>query len=359
MEATTTEAGSAWPIPEIVQMTIDSSARLDPEISIITPAYNGMPYLKECVESVLSQDFLNWEMLIGNNASRDGTADYLASLKDPRIRIFHHRENLGIFGNLNFLFAQARAPISQILCADDYLLPGALNTIGKSWLNVPGGVGLIRFNPTSAHDYPLQSKVCVHLVKPQNADLYFFLFGCICGNLSNISVRSKLVGELGDYRTDLPYAGDFEFAIRLARVYAISISPHVVSYVRRHAGVASNYLNRKGELAPQLFWVVGDLFERLRSKYPDFWLRLHATLNYEIRERDSGVRALLCTGDLTYLRAVARAANCSMFRLPRWATWLVYVLSAGGRLFVTLPARVLLRLNRRGAKRWPRRPLGR
>ena len=38
-----------------------------PAISILTPVWNGLPYIKECIESVLSQDFQDWEMIIGDN----------------------------------------------------------------------------------------------------------------------------------------------------------------------------------------------------------------------------------------------------------------------------------------------------
>ncbi len=66
-----------------------------PAISIITPVWNGLPYIKECVESVLAQDFQDWEMIVGDNASEDGTSEYLRTLNDPRIKVFRHEKNLG------------------------------------------------------------------------------------------------------------------------------------------------------------------------------------------------------------------------------------------------------------------------
>ena len=59
-----------------------------PAISILTPVWNGLPYIKECIESVLSQDFQDWEMIIGDNESDDGTSEYLRSFTDPRIKSF-------------------------------------------------------------------------------------------------------------------------------------------------------------------------------------------------------------------------------------------------------------------------------
>ena len=52
-----------------------------PAISILTPVWNGLPYVKECIASVLAQEFQDWELLIGDNGSTDGTREYLASKK--------------------------------------------------------------------------------------------------------------------------------------------------------------------------------------------------------------------------------------------------------------------------------------
>jgi len=62
-----------------------SSSRL----TVIIPAYNGIPFLKDAVESILSQIYKNFHLLIINDASTDNTAEYLNSLDDPRIEIIH------------------------------------------------------------------------------------------------------------------------------------------------------------------------------------------------------------------------------------------------------------------------------
>jgi glycosyltransferase involved in cell wall biosynthesis len=70
-----------------------------PAISILTPVWNGLPYIKECVNSVLAQDFQDWEMIVGDNASDDGTSEYLRTLTDPRIKVFRHDKNMGVCTN--------------------------------------------------------------------------------------------------------------------------------------------------------------------------------------------------------------------------------------------------------------------
>ncbi|WP_083596579.1 glycosyltransferase family 2 protein [Cnuella takakiae] len=56
-----------------------------PTISIITIVYNGMPYLEDCIESILKQEISTWELLISDDGSTDGSRAYLRSINDPRI----------------------------------------------------------------------------------------------------------------------------------------------------------------------------------------------------------------------------------------------------------------------------------
>ena len=71
-----------------------------PQISVVTSVYNGEAYLQECVDSILNQTFKDFEYIILNNGSTDGTAEILAKYTDPRIRVVH-QENLGIVNSLN------------------------------------------------------------------------------------------------------------------------------------------------------------------------------------------------------------------------------------------------------------------
>jgi O-antigen biosynthesis protein len=104
-----------------------SSASSLPAVTVLIPVYNGSAYVAEAVESALAQTGVEFEVVVGDNASTDDT---LAIVKryaaDPRLRVLTSEKNLGIFGNLNRLVDAARAPYLKILCADDRMLPGGL-----------------------------------------------------------------------------------------------------------------------------------------------------------------------------------------------------------------------------------------
>jgi glycosyltransferase involved in cell wall biosynthesis len=100
----------------------------NPEISVVIPVRNGMPYLPAAIESVLenSLDGLNLEIVISDNYSTDETSDYLSRLTDPRITLVRPPRPLSAAGNWTFVTQRANAPLVKLLCADDVLYQGGL-----------------------------------------------------------------------------------------------------------------------------------------------------------------------------------------------------------------------------------------
>lgn len=242
-----------------------------PEISIITPVWNGLPFIKECIESVLSQEFKNWELLVGDNCSTDGTREYLSQLSDPRIHVFKHEKNLGIYGNLNFLISKANAPLAYFLCADDYFYPEGLRNIMADWKSAGPSVAYICFNSKDSLSYSklmrYSHSVMAHRLSPEMSRLAFFLFGNFPGNLSNMSVRVEAIRKGGGFANHLKSAGDFEMWSRLAEKSDIVVTDTKSAFVRRHEGVASNYLNKNGEQYPQQIAIFEDLINQLSPSY--------------------------------------------------------------------------------------------
>lgn len=68
-----------------------------PLVSVITPCYNGANYIAACIESVLAQTLVNWEMLIVDDCSTDNSAEIILSYvkKDTRIRFFQTNKPSG------------------------------------------------------------------------------------------------------------------------------------------------------------------------------------------------------------------------------------------------------------------------
>ncbi len=99
-----------------------------PKISVILSVYNGMPFLKYAVESILKQTYSNFEFIIVNDASNDGTLKYLKSLKDKRIKIITNQKNLGLAASLNKALSIAKGEYIARMDADDISLPNRFKT---------------------------------------------------------------------------------------------------------------------------------------------------------------------------------------------------------------------------------------
>ena len=93
-----------------------------PQVSVVTSVYNGEAFLEECISSILSQTFQDFEYIILNDGSTDRTPDILAQYTDPRLRIIH-QENLGIPKSLNKGISLCRTDLIAHLDADDYVHP--------------------------------------------------------------------------------------------------------------------------------------------------------------------------------------------------------------------------------------------
>ncbi|MCI0548311.1 MAG: glycosyltransferase [Candidatus Rokubacteria bacterium] len=96
-----------------------------PRVSVGMPVYNGGPYLALALESILAQTFGDFELIVSDNASTDGTdaicREYAA--RDGRIRYVRNRENIGANRNLNRVIELSSAPYVKVANADDLCHP--------------------------------------------------------------------------------------------------------------------------------------------------------------------------------------------------------------------------------------------
>jgi glycosyltransferase involved in cell wall biosynthesis len=94
-------------------------------LTVTLPVYNAMPYLPAAVESILGQTYGDFEFLIIDDGSSDGSAAYLRSLRDPRVKLTV-RENRGLGATLNELFLNSRTEYVARMDADDICEPHRL-----------------------------------------------------------------------------------------------------------------------------------------------------------------------------------------------------------------------------------------
>ena len=112
-----------------------------PLVSILVPTYNYARYLPEALESILAQDFCDFEVIVADDASTDNTPELCRAFaqRDERIRFVQHAKNLGMVENWNWCLTQARGTLVKFMLADDcFKQPQALRRMVDAIEQNPG-----------------------------------------------------------------------------------------------------------------------------------------------------------------------------------------------------------------------------
>ncbi len=98
-----------------------------PKVTVCLPTYNKACYLPAAVESVLAQEFRDYELLIVNDASPDQTDEIVRGFEDSRLRYVRNPQNLGLVENWNRCLNLAQGEYAIVFHDDDVMLPGLLS----------------------------------------------------------------------------------------------------------------------------------------------------------------------------------------------------------------------------------------
>jgi glycosyltransferase involved in cell wall biosynthesis len=103
---------------------MNQKLQVSPKISVLIPTYNRVNYLVEAIESALAQDYPNFEVLVSDNASTDGTEERVRKyFSDPRFRYYRNEINLGSGPNYRkLLYEYAAGEWGHYLTDDDYFI---------------------------------------------------------------------------------------------------------------------------------------------------------------------------------------------------------------------------------------------
>lgn len=204
-----------------------------PRVSVIMATYNGSRYIVASVASVLAQVMPDFELIVTDDCSTDGTADILAGMGDPRIRVLRNTANLGVVGSRNRCFAAARGRYVAMLDHDDLSRPLRLGhqadyldanpgtvLVGTAAHTMTGGV----LSPTRhpAHTTPALVRWLLHIDNP-----------LIC---SSVMMRPEAVRRLGTFmREDMIYADDYDLYHRLLQLGDVARLDESLTIYRLHA----------------------------------------------------------------------------------------------------------------------------
>ena len=245
------------------------------KITVIMPVWNGMPFLRKAISSVINQRYKNWQLIISDDGSTDGTVDYLKKIKNKKIKIFYQKKNLGIFGNLKFLNSKSNTSLVKIFCQDDRMYKNCLKRT-YDFMTKFDDCKLMSCNKfqhykniLGRHYYIYEQLGNKEFIKfpPKASMIAFFTLGNICGNLSQVTYKKFNNKYFPSFQKKITIAGDYYAWAKYSYKYGTYIIPDKLVYVRTHAKKASNYLNMKNDYYLQLPIVYEYLLNRIKKKY--------------------------------------------------------------------------------------------
>ena len=204
-----------------------------PLVSVCMPVYNAERYVAEAVESILGQTFGDFEFLIIDDGSTDGSRRILESFaaRDPRIRLVS-RPNTGYVVALNEMLGMARGELIARMDADDVAMPGRFERQAAYLREHPEvvavGTSLVIIDP---HGAPLAEK---HLPEAHETieKILFETDLAICH--PSAMIRRDALLQLGGYKPEYCPAEDIDLWLRLAEVGRLANVPEVLIRYRQH-----------------------------------------------------------------------------------------------------------------------------
>jgi len=198
-------------------------------ITTIIPTYRRPKLLKRAIKSVLNQTYPYFQVCIYDNASGDETAEVVAEFakKDPRVKYYCHKENIGAVKNFNFGLARVNTPFFSFLSDDDILLPNFYETALKGFEKHPKAM----FSATQTLIVNPEGKIVgYNNFFSQNPGLYSppeGLFMILKHNLitwTGILFRREVIEKIGllDEETNENSDADFEFKIAIHFPFSVS-----------------------------------------------------------------------------------------------------------------------------------------
>ena len=226
-----------------------------PLISVLLPVYNGMDYLALSVESVLQQDLKNFEFLVIDDFSTDGSYAYLQSLQDDRIRLFRNESNQGLFYNLNFLIGQCRSPLIKLWAQDDIMYPNCLAGFVSFHQQHPG-LGFSYSGRTIIDEKGhikrtgVVDKTPAIISTELHAKIAYYT-GSIAGNIANVCISKAALEKVGKFNDQMKISADFDMWVRIAEHFNTGFIRDELIMLRDHSGQLSRnekyYINHVRE----------------------------------------------------------------------------------------------------------------
>jgi len=298
-----------------------------PRISVIIVAYNKDQYIKKTIESVLSQTYQDFEIIIVNNGSTDNTKQVIESINSPKIKYIELKDNQGASYAANLATLESNSEYIALLCADDVFLPQKLEK-QIDFLDKYSNIGAVftdinfvdsenkiidNFNEiTDKLMYCARYRRDFQVINMSRQKwLKFFLNNSHALFPSTVLMRKSVLDDIGGHNNLLFQVTDLDMWIKTCLKYEIYHLPEVLTSFRVNNNISSKSQMATNRSALEMGEVLKNYFdlntEDIFKVFPELKPYKHI---YEPRFKDFFIiLALLMQNNTGYVEPVKLRAT--------------------------------------------------
>lgn len=199
--------------------------------SIIIPNYNRVRVISKAVNSVLAQNFIDFELIVVDDCSTDNSIEILSRIKDERLKVLKLTKNSGAAAARNYGIQKSTGTYISLLDSDDYYEPQFLQRTFSNINNTNKKVGFcwtgVRyFEGEQFSEFTWQPEVKKNTYNTLLHSLHI-------GTNSGITFKREVFNTSGYFNEELPAAEDTEFFLRVSKSYDFLVIPEVLINIER------------------------------------------------------------------------------------------------------------------------------
>ena len=295
------------------------------KLSIILPVFNGEPYIRDAIHSILNQEFKDFELLVIDDCSSDKTPNIIESIKDPRLKIFRNDVNKGLISSLNIGIRAANSPLIARMDADDISMSNRISE-QYEFMEQHQDISVLG---TAAEIINKDGKV-VGVANVPELDWQIrwrMAFSCPFIHPS-IMVRTECVKGVGGYSNNALHGEDFDLWVRLSTFVKFGNLTNYLIKLRKHG---DNISTR--EIATQLNTSCVSASEYIKVNYPNIANQLIGSLeclfSLGVSNRSSVEDAIALIKNLKYeFIKINKLTSADLFWINRDISYRVVIMSA-------------------------------
>lgn len=186
----------------------------NPKVSVIVNFHNGEKYLRQCLDSIIEQDFKDLEIILWDNNSNDDSSKIVKSYEDERIRYFFNKEKVSLYKARNQAIYNAKGELISFLDCDDWWEKNYLSSRKKFFFSED--FDYFYCNVKCFYQHRNKSKIYKNYKLPNG-----YIFDFLCKDyfliISGVIFKKKLFNKYGFFNENYNIIGDYDFLMKISQ----------------------------------------------------------------------------------------------------------------------------------------------